>query len=55
MDWPIGQSTTLPYYSKSIVQGSVDQFFDTHIYQEVLSDNPQETVDRLIQERVRFI
>jgi hypothetical protein len=38
-----------------VPQGSVDQFFDARMYQEVLSDNPQETVDRLIQERVRFI
>jgi hypothetical protein len=30
---------------KSIVQGSVHQFFDTSIYQNVLSDNQQEKVD----------
>jgi hypothetical protein len=40
---------------KSIVQESVDQFFDTRIHQEVQADNPQETADALIQERVRFI
>lgn len=39
----------------SIVQGSVDQFFDTSIYQNILSDNQPLKVDRLNQERVRFI
>jgi hypothetical protein len=45
----------VPNEFKLIVQESVDQFFDTRIYQEVLSDNPKEAVDSLIQDRVRFI
>lgn len=40
---------------KSIVQESVDQFFDISIHQNVMSANQQEIVDKLIQERVRLI
>jgi predicted small metal-binding protein len=42
----------VPDEFKLIVQESVDQFFDTSIYQDVLSDNQPQTVDRLIRERV---
>ena len=45
----------VPDEFKSIVQGSVDQFFDEEIYQDVLSDNQPELVDKLVQEKVRFI
>ncbi|MFY9872436.1 MAG: hypothetical protein WAK17_22220 [Candidatus Nitrosopolaris sp.] len=45
----------VPDEFNSIVQGSVDQFFDTSIYQNILSDNQPLKVDRLNQERVRFI
>jgi hypothetical protein len=40
---------------KSIVQGSVDQFFEQEIYQAVLSDHKPELVDRLVREKLRFI
>ena len=40
---------------KSIVQESVDQFFDEGIYQAVLSDHQPNLLDRLVQERIRFI
>jgi hypothetical protein len=40
---------------KSIVRGSVDQFFDQEIYQAVLAENQPDMVDRLVQEKVRFI
>jgi hypothetical protein len=46
---------TVPDEFKSIVQGSVFQFFDQGIYQDVLSDHQPELLDRLVQERVRFI
>lgn len=45
----------VPDEFKSIVQGSVDQFFDRAIYEGVLSDHQPEIVDRLVQERVRFL
>jgi hypothetical protein len=45
----------VPDKFKSIVQGSIDQFFDREIYQAVLAENQPEMVDRLVQERVRFI
>jgi hypothetical protein len=45
----------VPDKFKSIVQTSVDQFFDEEIYQDVLSDNQPELVDKLVQEKVRFI
>jgi hypothetical protein len=44
----------VPDKFKSIVQGSVDQFFDPEIYQAVLAENQPEMVDRLVQEKVRF-
>jgi hypothetical protein len=40
---------------KSIVQGSVGQFFDQVIYQAVLSDNQPELVEKLVHEKVRFV
>ena len=45
----------VPDQFKLIVQGSVDQFFDQEIYQDVLSDYQPEMVDRPVRERVRFI
>jgi hypothetical protein len=45
----------VPDEFKSIVQESVDQFFDQGIYQDVLSDHQPEVVDRHVQERVRFV
>jgi hypothetical protein len=44
----------VPDEFKSIIQESVDQFFNQEIYQDVLSDHQPEVVDRLVQERVRF-
>jgi hypothetical protein len=45
----------VPDEFKSIVQGSVDQFFNQEIYQAVLSDNQPQLVDKLVHERIRFI
>jgi hypothetical protein len=45
----------VPDEFKSIVQGSVDQFFDQEIYQAVLSDQHPELLDKIVQQRVRFI
>jgi hypothetical protein len=40
----------LPDEFKSIVQGSVDQFFDQEIYQDFLSENQPE-LDKIAHER----
>ena len=40
---------------KRIVRESVDQFFDQRIYQAILSDHRPDLLDRLVQERIRFI
>jgi hypothetical protein len=40
---------------KRILQESVDQFFDQRIYEAVLSDHQPELLDRLVQEKIRFI
>jgi hypothetical protein len=45
----------VPDEFKSIVQGSVDQFFNQGIYQAVLSDHQPEIVDKLVKERIKFI
>jgi hypothetical protein len=45
----------VPDEFKSIVQESVDQFFDEEIYQDVLSDHQPQLVDKLVHERIRFI
>ncbi len=45
----------VPDEFKHILQESVDQFFDQRIYQAVLSDHQPELLDRLVQERIRFI
>jgi hypothetical protein len=45
----------VPDRFKSIVQRSVDQFFDQEIYQDVQSDHQPQLLDRLVHERVRFI
>jgi len=44
----------VPDQFKSIIQGSVDQFFDQEIYQEVMGENQPEMVDRLVRKKVRF-
>jgi len=44
----------VPDEFKSIVQESVDQFFDQEVYQDVLSGHQPQLVDRLVRERVRF-
>jgi len=38
----------VPVEFKSIVQGSVDQFFDHGIYQYILSENQPQLVDKLV-------
>lgn len=45
----------VPDEFKRILHESVDQFFDQRIYQAVLSDHQPELLDRLVQERIRFI
>ncbi|MFZ0514802.1 MAG: hypothetical protein WAM14_24575 [Candidatus Nitrosopolaris sp.] len=45
----------VPDEFKSIVQESIDQFFDQRVYQGVLADHQPELLDRIVQERVRFI
>jgi hypothetical protein len=45
----------VPDVFRSVVQESVDQFFDSGIYQDVLSDHLPNVIDRLVQDRVRFI
>jgi hypothetical protein len=45
----------VPDEFKSIVQGSVDRFFDQGIYQALLSDNQPELVEKLVHEKVTFV
>ncbi len=45
----------VPDEFKSIVQESVDQFFGRGIYQNVLSAHQPDIIDRLVQEKVKFI
>lgn len=45
----------VPGEFKSIVKGSVDQFFDQGVYQDTMSNHRPELVDRLVHERVRFL
>jgi hypothetical protein len=45
----------VPDEFKSIVQESVDQFFDQETNQAVLSDNRSELVDKLVHEKVIFV
>jgi hypothetical protein len=45
----------VPDQFKSIVQTSVDQFFDQEIYQALLSENQPELVDKLVHEKVTFV
>ena len=42
----------VPDQFKSIVQGSVDQFFDR---EDVLADHQPDMVDKIVQGRIRFI
>jgi hypothetical protein len=45
----------VPDEFKSIVQGSVDQFFDQEVYQAVLSENQPQLVGKLVHEKVRVV
>ncbi|MGA9155038.1 MAG: hypothetical protein WBZ36_31020 [Candidatus Nitrosopolaris sp.] len=45
----------VPDEFKSIVQGSIDQYFDQEIYQAVLSENLPELVEKLVHEKVIFV
>jgi hypothetical protein len=45
----------IPDQFRTMVQQSVDQFFDKRVYKKVLRDHPPEHVDRLVHQRVKFL
>jgi len=45
----------VPDEFRTIVQESVDEFFDEDLYEAVLSKHSTKTVDRLVRQRVRFL
>ena len=45
----------VPDEFKSIVRGSVDQFFDHGTYQYILPENQPQLVDKLVHEKVTFV
>jgi hypothetical protein len=45
----------IPDQFKSMVEESVDKFFNKKIYRKVKAENQPEMVDRLVHDKVRFI
>jgi hypothetical protein len=45
----------IPDQLKTMVQQSVDQFFDKRIYKKALRDHPPEYIERLVHRRIKFL
>lgn len=45
----------IPDEFRTMIEESIDGFFDQVTYQEILAENQPEMVDRLVHEKVRFL